>query len=204
MTQSSKAEEITLDNRVEDIYTFVYRGLLTEESLDKAGRRAKLTLDGAEVSVIIEKLAYDMLDELALINAKKMSLVYSAIHAFENMVLDYVKSTLIEAHKEDWWNKVPDRIRKKVTSRMEDDSKFRWHGMRGGSEMEYCDFGDLSGIISVNREDFELTLSDIEWAKSVLSVLERSRNIIMHGGLLAIQDIERIGGNIRDWIRQVG
>jgi hypothetical protein len=87
---------------------------------------------------------------------------------------------------------------------MDDDAKFKWHGTRGGSEMEYCDFGDLSGIIAVNWEDFELTLADREWAKSVLTVLERSRNIVMHGVTLAIQDIERIGGNIRDWIRQVG
>lgn len=133
-----------------------------------------------------------------------MSLVYTAIHAFENMVRDYVKSTLIDAHREAWWEKVPEKIKKKVNTRMEDDAKFKWHGTRGGSEMEYCDFGDLSSIIVVNREDFELTLSDIEWAKSVLSVLERSRNIVMHGGVLAVQDIERIGGNIRDWIRQVG
>jgi len=87
---------------------------------------------------------------------------------------------------------------------MEEDAKFKWHGTRGGSEIEYCDFGDLSSIIVVNWSDFELTLSDMEWAKSLLGVLERSRNIVMHGGVLAIQDIERIGGNIRDWVRQTG
>ena len=46
--------------------------------------------------------------------------------------------------------------------------------------------------------------TDREWVKSLLGVLERSRNIVMHGGVLAIQDIERIGGNIRDWVRQAG
>ena len=191
-------------SQIDSIYPFIYKGLLTEESLDKAGRRTRRSLEGSEVSLIAEKLSYEMLDESALLDAKRMSLVYTAIHAFENMVREYVKSTLIEAHQEKWWEKVPERIKAKVAKRMEDNSKFKWHGTRGGSEMEYCDFGDLSAIIAVNREDFEITLSDIEWAKSVLSVLERSRNIVMHGGLLAIQDIERIGGNIRDWIRQVG
>ncbi|MCK8485214.1 Swt1 family HEPN domain-containing protein [Aliiroseovarius sp. S2029] len=191
-------------DRTDELYPFIYRGLLTEESLDKAGRNTRAKLDGAETEAIKEKLSYDMLEDSSLVSAKRMSLVYTAIHAFENMVRDYVKSTLIDAHREAWWEKVPEKIKKKVNTRMEDDAKFKWHGTRGGSEMEYCDFGDLSSIIVVNREDFELTLSDIEWAKSVLSVLERSRNIVMHGGVLAVQDIERIGGNIRDWIRQVG
>lgn len=30
------------------------------------------------------------------------------------------------------------------------------------------------------------------------------RNIVMHGGVLAKEDIERVGMNIRDWIRQTG
>ena len=110
----------------------------------------------------------------------------------------------VKVHEENWWDKVPDRIRKRTKTRMEEDAKFKWHGTRGGSEIEYCDFGDLSSIIVVNWSDFELTLSDMEWAKSLLGVLERSRNIVMHGGVLAIQDIERIGGNIRDWVRQTG
>ena len=68
----------------------------------------------------------------------------------------------------------------------------------------YCDFGDLSSIIVVNWELFESILANMEWSKAVLSTLERSRNIIMHGGIVAKEDIERIGMNIRDWIRQTG
>jgi len=193
-----------LDSVIDTLYPFIYRGLLTEESLDKAGRKTKAALDGAASELIVDKLAYGMLDEEALVSAQRMSLVYSAIHAFENMVREYVKSTLLEKHKEDWWDKVPPKIQKRVANRMDEDTKFRWHGTRGGSEIEYCDFGDLSSVIVVNWDDFELTLIDMEWSKSLLGVLERSRNIVMHGGVLAIQDIERIGGNIRDWGRQVG
>lgn len=193
-----------MDSILESLYPFVYRGLLTEESLDKAGRKTKVALDKAEADLIVEKLSYGMLDEESLVTARRMALVYSAIHAFENMVRGLVKSTLLEEHKEDWWDKVPTRIQKRVSTRMDDDAKFKWHGTRGGSEIEYCDFGDLSSIIVVNWNDFELSLNDMEWSKSLLGVLERSRNIVMHGGILSIQDIERIGGNIRDWVRQVG
>lgn len=191
-------------SQISKLYPFVYRALLTEESLDKSGRKTKASLDTSEAVLIKEKLAYTMLDDEVLVAAQRMALVYTAIHAFENTVREFVKSTLLENYQEDWWSKVPERIRRRVTSRMDDDAKFKWHGTRGGSEIEYCDFGDLSSIIVVNWKDFELPLSDIEWTKSLLGVLERSRNIVMQGGVLSIQDIERIGGNIRDWVRQVG
>ncbi len=193
-----------MDRFVDELYPFVYRGLLTEESLDKAGRQTKAALNSSDAALVADKLAYGMLDNDALIIAQRMAIVYSAIHAFENMVREFVKSTLIEEYREDWWGKVPDKIKKKVSARMIEDEKFRWHGTRGGSEIIYCDFGDLSSIVVVNWDDFEFALTDREWAKSLLGVLERSRNIVMHGGVLAIQDIERIGGNIRDWVRQVG
>lgn len=133
-----------------------------------------------------------------------MAVVYTAIHAFENMVRDFVQSAMAEEYKEAWWDHVPERLRGRAQTRMEQEAKFRWHGARGGSEIEYLDFGDLSSIITVNWPVFEDVLSDLEWAKSTLSVLERSRNIVMHGGTLARQDIERIGMNIRDWVRQTG
>jgi len=189
---------------MDEIYNFVYKGILTDESLDKAGRKRKKLLGKEEVDNMRKVLSYEMLDNDLIINAEKMSIIYIALHAFENMVRDFVKNALVEAYNEEWWNKVSESIKKKVVSRMENDSKFRWHGTRGGTEIEYCDFGDLSSIIHCNWSIFEEIIVDLEWVKSILSVLERSRNIIMHGGILANQDIERIGGNIRDWVRQVG
>jgi Swt1-like HEPN len=70
--------------------------------------------------------------------------------------------------------------------------------------MMYCDFGDLSSIIVTNWAVFEDVLADLGLAKAILDLLEKSRNIVMHGGLLAREDIERVGMNIRDWIRQAG
>ena len=187
-----------------DLYTFIYRGLLTEESLDKAGRKQRYHFGPEDAARMRKALAFDMLDPILLAEAQRMSVVYTGIHAFENVVRQLVKSTMAEAHQEGWWSKVPERIQKKVKSRMEQDSKFRWHGARGGAELMYCDFGDLSSIIVTNWPLFEDILVNLEWAKSVLNTLEMSRNTIMHGGVLAREDVERIGMNIRDWIRQTG
>lgn len=187
-----------------DLYSFVYRGVLTEEALDRVGRRRRSHFGAEENRQAQRSLSYDFLDPDLLIEAQRMSVVYAAIHAFENMVRVLVSKAMAEKYGESWWDKVPERIRKSARTRMEEDAKFRWHGARGASEINYCDFGDLSSIVVTNWEVFEAVLGNLEWAKATLSTLEKSRNIVMHGGSLAKEDIERIGMNIRDWIRQAG
>jgi hypothetical protein len=98
----------------------------------------------------MKALSFEMLDKDNLSTAKRMSLVYIALHSFENSVRDLVKSAMAENYLEKWWEKVPEKIRNKVQTRCEEDSKFRFHGSRGSEEIMYCDFGDLSSIIVVN------------------------------------------------------
>ena len=187
-----------------DLYSFVYRGVLTEEALDKVGRQRRSHLGAEDVRAIQRTLSFDYLDPDRLVAAQRMALVYAALHAFENSVRDTISKAMAEKHGEAWWDKVPEKIRRMAKSRMEEDAKFRWHGARGASAITYCDFGDMSSIIVTNWDVFEDLLGNMEWAKAVLNALEKSRNIVMHGGALAKEDVERIGMNIRDWIRQAG
>jgi len=194
----------TWERGMDNLYSFVYRGVLAEEALDKVGRTRRKHFGAEEAREMQKTLCYDMLEAESLADAQRMSTVYAAIHAFENIVRELVAKAMADHHGEEWWSKVPDRIRKTVATRMTDDAKFRWHGARGTSEMNYCDFGDLSSIIVTNWSAFEDVLANMEWAKAVLTTLEKSRNTTMHGGVLAKEDVERIGMNIRDWIRQTG
>jgi len=189
---------------VTDLYTFVYRGVLTDASLDKAGRKSRSSFGPADAERTKTALAFELLDDERLARAERMAIIYTAIHAFENSVRHFVSTAMAEEHQEEWWAEVPTKVQNKAKTRIEDEAKFRWHGARGGADIEYCDFGDLSSIIVTNWSVFEDVLVDLEWVKSILSVLERSRNIVMHGGILARQDVERIGMNIRDWLRQAG
>jgi hypothetical protein len=187
-----------------DLYSFVYRGVLTDEALDKSGRQRHGHFGAEEACQEQRRLSYDFLDPDLLYEAQRMSVVYAAIHAFENSVRLLVTKAMAEAHGEAWWDKVPERIRKSSKVRMEEDAKSRWHGVRGAHEINYCDFGDLSSIIVTNWQLFDDLLGNMEWTKALLNALEKSRNLIMHGGSLAKEDVERIGMNIRDWIRQAG
>jgi len=189
---------------MDNLYSFVYRGILTEEALDKVGRSRRKHFGAEEARELQKNLCYDILESDALADAQRMSTVYAAIHAFENIVRHLVATAMAEHHGQAWWSKVPDRIRKRVKTRMDEDAKFSWHGTRGVTELDYCDFDDLSSVIVTNWDAFEVLLANMEWAKAVLSTLEKSRNTTMHGGVLAQEDVERIGMNIRDWIRQAG
>jgi Swt1-like HEPN len=189
---------------MDQLYAFVYRGLLADTNLDRVGRKRRKHFGADDAHKLRQSLSFEMLDPDRVADAQRMSIVYTAIHAFENSVRQLVLRAMAEAHGEEWWSKVSSNIQSRVKTRMEEDAKFRYHTPRGATEMMYCDFGDLSLIIVAQWQVFETVLVNQGFAKSILDTLERARNIIMHGGMLAQEDIERVGMNIRDWIRQTG
>lgn len=187
-----------------EIYEFAFRGLLTEEALDRAGRRPR-HLAGHLDSEISGALSLDVLDQEYVDVARQMSIVYTAITAFENGARKLIQTVLLDEIGEDWWEKaVSQTVRKNAEQRREDEERTKWHAQRGEHLLNYTALGDLAKIIQNNWEKFEPHIRSMEWAKNVFDVLERSRNVIMHGGSLDIEDIERIGIYIRDWVKQVG
>lgn len=186
------------------IYDFVFRGLLAEEALDHAGRKNSNPAVGLDEAVAA-RLPLGSLDESLVVAARQMATVYTAIAAFENSARKLIATVLLEQTGETWWDSaVSEKIRKKVQARREEEAKVKWHAQRGEAPINYSDFGDLGNIIGQNWPSFEPYIPSIEWVKSIFDVVERSRNVIMHSGLLEMEDIERVGINIRDWIKQVG
>lgn len=186
------------------LYSFVFKGLLAEEALDKQGRRNKHLLGIADEE-LATTLSLDVLDDVHVANAKTTSLVYTAIAAFENGVRALVMNTLIEKFQADWWEKgASNGIRERAQKRMEDERSAKWHAQRGQDPINYTTFGDLKNIMQNNWDAFEDLVGSLPWASGIFDVIERSRNVIMHSGFLEREDIERLGVNIRDWVKQVG
>jgi Swt1-like HEPN len=186
------------------IYDFVLRGLLTEEALDKAGRTSP-NLSGIDDIEIAQMLSLELFDEERLSDARRMAVVYSAISAFENSVGDLIKKVLLTELGEDWWKTgVSEKVRKSAESKMLEEERIRWHKRRGNDPLNYTTMSDLISIIRNTWPRLEPYVSSIEWAASILDVIERSRNVIMHSGILDKEDIQRVGVNIRDWVKQVG
>ena len=187
-----------------DLYSFVFRGLLTEEALDQSGRIRRLGLSAHLDAEVAKRLPMESLDEDFVSRAQRMAVVYVTIAAFENSVREFVSKVLLENVGADWWAKVSDKIRERAESRRREEEKVRWHTPRGDEPINYTEFGDLASIATQNWPLFEDYLQSQEWMRQIISTVERSRNVIMHSGELGLQDVERIATAIRDWVHQVG
>jgi Swt1-like HEPN len=191
----------------DSLYSFTFRGLLTEEALDRAGRKPKGDFSEEWRLDTFKRLGLPLMDEDLVIKSRKMAVVYTAICAFENSVREFIAKKLLEEKGEKWWELcVKKEIRTNADNRKKSEKDVRWLTPRGDSMIYYTEFGDLISIMAKpeNWKFFEVHIGNIDWAKQIISTLEKSRNIIMHSGELAPTDIERVGMYIRDWIRQVG
>lgn len=187
------------------LYAFAFRGILTEQALEET-ESSKTVTRSVDEEKIIKLLCIDELDPDFILQSKRMSYVFVAISAFENMIRDFVTKIMLESKGPIWWQDcVPSKIKKRAETRKEEEDKIRWHAQRGDAFINYTEFGDLISIMmNDNWSFFEPHIISLEWAQQIIKPIERSRNVIMHSGELLEQDMARIGTNIRDWISQVG
>ncbi len=189
-----------------DLYSFAFRGMLAEQALDKAGRKQYATDDAFFSDDLAKKLHFDEIDPKYVEQSKTMITVFATITAFENATREFVFSVLVEHYKTEWWIKgVQNNIRTRAESRKEAESKIKWHVSRGDAMMSYLDFGDLAKIMlsSENWSLFQPYVDSQDWLRALFDDIEKSRNVIMHSGVLDEYDIARVGLNIRDWLHQI-
>lgn len=188
----------------DQLYSFIFRGQLTEEALDRAGRYSQGPSNGDNQRTL-EALSISELPEDHVANAQHMSHVYTVIAAFENSVRELISKTLLDEIGEDWWNTcVSEKIRSAAEKRRDEELKVKWHSQRGDDLINYTMLPHLLNIIRNNHQPyFEPFIPDIDWAAGIFDAIERSRNVIMHSGTLGAQDVSRLGIYIRDWTAQV-
>lgn len=105
----------------------------------------------------------------------------------------------------EWWdNKVPKKIKDAVNGLKKQEMKNKYHSNRYSTEIGYTMLGNLGQIIIANRDDFSDIIPNQAWLTSRMDDLEMSRNIIMHTGVLPLDEIERIESIVRDLLRQIG
>ena len=183
---------------------FVLKAQMAEVAIARAQttprKSGDITFDDIGVRVGIKDLDEDEVEA-----ARKMSAIYIAIASFENMVRDLISTRMLEVKKDNWWDEcVSAEIKKKAQKKIDDEKRIRWHKSRGLSPIYFTELGDLISIIQQNWAAFEDIIQEIDWLRQIIKSIERSRNVIMHSGQLSLDDIERVGVYIRDYIRQVG
>lgn len=183
---------------------FVMKGQMAEVSIAQS---QAIQIKGGELTYddIAARVGIKDLDEDEVAAAGKMSAVYIAIASFENMVRNLISTRMLEVKKDNWWEEcVATDIKRRADKRIEDEKRIRWHKSRGLSQIYFTEMSDLISIIQNNSHVFEDIIPDIDWLRQIIKSVERSRNVIMHSGQLSLDDVERVGVNIRDYIRQVG
>lgn len=196
-----------LDRRENKVAGFIYKAQILQESLyglsGRQGSAGQLTPER-----VAKKVSLDYLDKELIADAQKMAGVYIAIASFENMLRGILSDVLLEELGESWWasDSISSDIRKKAEKKQTDEGQNRWHTPRGLNPIFFTELKDLVSIICNpnNWPYFENLFGDPDWVRHSVKSLERSRNVIMHSGQLTIEDIERVGLVIRDWVRQTG
>lgn len=193
-----------LDRSDSIVAAFLFKGQVADETVKRISEAER---GATEVGYdeIAAKVSVQLLDSDQVASARKMSAVYVAIASFENEVRDLVSSILLEKKGANWWDgSVSSDVKKRAENRQKQEEKIRWHQARGLGPIYYVEMNDLVSIIQKNWLCFEDLLHDIDWVRQIFKSLERSRNVIMHSGQLSMDDIERVGVFIRDWLRQIG
>lgn len=193
-----------LDRQDTKLAGFVMKGQMAEIAIARSQatppKRGEITYND-----IISRVGIKDLDEDEVSAAYKMAAVYIAIASFENMVRNLISTRMLEVKKDKWWEEcVSAEIKRKAQKKIDDEKRIRWHKSRGLSPIYFTEIGDLIAIIQQNMAVFEDIIQDIDWLRQIIKSVERSRNVIMHSGQLSLDDIERVGVNIRDYVRQVG
>jgi hypothetical protein len=150
------------------------------------------------------EIDHPILPKRIIDEAIKMSEIYPVIYAFENSVRKMVQTVMQKNHNTNWWdNKVSRKIRDKVSERMKDEERNRWHGKRGAHEVFYSDIEDLSDIISTNWKDFESFFPNQHWVKTMIEIIGKSRNVIAHNNPLSDDDMAALKVHFKQWTNQI-
>jgi len=188
-----------------DLRDFLFRGLLFESEATKfisAGIQI-----GSNPTENEEKLTKEALDPFNISmrsNALQMSRLYAVIFCFENEVRNLISETLEENIGNDWWDKLPKKIKQHANSRQETALKDSWLEGEKANGLGFIDFGMLASIIIEYWEFFDNILPSQQWLKQRMDELEKARHFIAHNRMLLPSEFHRIYMYIRDWNRVVG
>lgn len=191
-------------NPEKDLRDFLFRGLMFESEaaiFQKAGIQI-----GAEKSVSEDKLISEILTPFGIPRrnqALEMARLYALIYCFENEVRSLIRETLEEKEGQDWWGKLPNRIRSHAESRQSTAMKDSWLEGEKSDLLGFVDFGMLASIITEKWEHFPIIPSQ-HWLRQRMEELEKARNFIAHNRMLLPSEFQRIYMYIADWNRVIG
>lgn len=183
---------------------FVFEGMLVKDAL------RRLSETGLNVDVVSEKTIVERAEQMdfpqrIITEAGRMASMFVIFFCVENSARELITQRLTERYGPGWWDeKVPQKVREHVAKLKATEQIHRYHTPRSSEQIGYTTFGQLEQIIIACWEDFSDLFPNQAWISSRFKDMEMSRNIIMHTGILAEFEVERLEVIARDWVRQSG
>jgi hypothetical protein len=136
---------------------FDIQGVEIAPILDDLLVDTSLTSDLEEIQNNAPTNAFQNLPDDIKTKGKEMSEVYIYLYCVENSLRLFVDQVLNEKLGSDYWQTatIPGALKKSVQARKEQEQKCQWISIRGGSDLFYFDFKDLSNFIIANWEQFK-------------------------------------------------
>ena len=156
-------------------------------SLDFGANNKSLQEDLATISASLESVAanftlpVDILDK-----GKEMSQAYLYLYAVENYLRLFVEKVASQHYGTDYFAQlnVPNNVKTGISKRKELEAKNTWISVRGGSDLFYLDFKDISDLILNNWDLFKSYFPDQSWISSKINELGNCRNLVAHNSFL--------------------
>jgi len=187
----------------EEVRLSLYKSALIQSNLNKSrpdrGGDSIPGEDGKfekELSVYIGQFTAENRD-----SAGAMAVWYMLFYMLENDIRKFIRETLQEKGKEDWWEKcIPDPVKTEVALNRNREQDFGV-SLRSEELLQYTTFGQLGDIIRFNWDVFGGILSSQKAVGRVLGTLNALRGPIAHCGVLAEDEVDRLKLSIKDWFR---
>lgn len=190
-------------NRKEVIQLFGLKNLSIEAEIRRIERETGVDFGHQKAKEQdIEQTYYPQFDERLRAEAERMSANYIIFYCLENDIRTLIVERLTEEHGTDWWEKIPEPIRK-TAKQNRDREKKQGFTPRSDNWIDFTNFGDLSVIITDNWGIFGDMFRDQSAVTRILSTLNTLRAPIAHCKALAEDEESRLHIGLRDWFRQM-
>jgi len=153
-----------------------------------------------------ETLSRNILPDEILEKGRQMTHSYLYFYCIENSLRNFIEDVGKEKLGSDYFSGLTlnSTIRNKITTRKEKESERKWMIMRGGSDIYYMDFSELSNIIQNNWEMFKDYFDSMQWITTRIDELADLRHKIAHNSYLGEDEQEMIRSHYKSILKQLG
>lgn len=148
----------------------------------------------------LDRTGFNQSFEQSIINeADLMMECYKSFYCLERSIRQMIKTEMIEAYGENWWDKVDFYVRENVSKNINYELDTA-HTKRSDHNIDYTTFGGLRKIINSNWDVFQSKFSrNLTSVNEVMIDLNRLRVPIAHCTPLAYKELKRLAIRMDDW-----